>query len=335
MDSQPTTLTSTLLDHRRVHIELSSKCTLKCPRCPRTELKPEALNREISLLEFQRAFTQDLLQEIEEITFCGDIGDPIYAKDFLPIVDYIKRARFSTRLVIVTNGSYKEPSWWTDLGELLHNNDTVTFSVDGWDQESNEQYRVNSDFDSIIRGAQALRANSNCRMNWSAIYFSFNEKEMDYIQDLARDLGFDTFQRVYSTKFDGPYLINGVDPLKPKNQARTLTQGRFYISQATLSDKYGPVQSDLVYYRNRHPWARCMNSSKEMFITVDGLVYPCPWFNSGYMYNDFVEKYKDSINIKTRTLKEILADPLWEELYTRFEVAPLDICKHKCRDAQQ
>jgi MoaA/NifB/PqqE/SkfB family radical SAM enzyme len=67
MDLQVTTPTSKLLSHKRIHIELSSKCTLKCPRCPRTELNPDNLNREISLLEFQRAFSPDLLKEIQEI----------------------------------------------------------------------------------------------------------------------------------------------------------------------------------------------------------------------------------------------------------------------------
>jgi MoaA/NifB/PqqE/SkfB family radical SAM enzyme len=330
MDLPVTTPTLTLLSHRRLHIELSSKCTLKCPRCPRTELKPELLNREISLLEFQRAFTADLLSEIDEITFCGDIGDPIYARDFLDIIRYIKASRFDTHLVIVTNGSYKDSSWWIELGEMLNNDDTVTFSVDGWDQRSNERYRVNSNFESIINGAKALRANSNCIMNWSAIYFSFNEKEMGHIQHLAESLGFDTFNSVQSTKFDGQYLINGTDPLKPSTHY--VTQGTYHVARIPLSERR--VNTYRWAGRMRHPWAKCMNDEKEMFINVDGLVFPCPWFNSGYIYNDFVEKYRDQISIKTRTLKEILADPLWEELYTRFEIAPLDICKLKCKNAQ-
>ena len=330
MDIPATILTSRLLSHRRIHIEISSKCTLKCPRCPRTELKPELVNREISLLEFQRAFTADLLSEIDEITFCGDIGDPIYARDFLDIVKYIKQSRFDTHLIIVTNGSYRDTAWWIELGELLTNDDTVTFSVDGWDQESNEKYRVNSNFESIVNGAKALRANSNCIMNWSAIYFNFNEREMGHIQHLAESLGFDTFNAVQSTKFDGRYLVNGVDPLKPSTQY--IAQGTYHVARLTLSDRLIPSYPRTG--RVCHPWAKCMNDEKEMFINVDGLVFPCPWFNSGYMYNDFVEKHQDRISIKTRTLKEILADPLWEELYTRFEIAPLDICRLKCKDAQ-
>jgi MoaA/NifB/PqqE/SkfB family radical SAM enzyme len=329
MDLLPTTPTSTLLNRRRIHIELSSKCTLKCPRCPRTELRPEQLNKEITLEEFQRAFTSDLLSEIQEITFCGDVGDPIYAKDFLEIVRYIKSSRFNTSLIIVTNGSYKDTAWWTELGSLLKRNDRITFSVDGWDQTSNEQYRVNSDFNSIVAGARALRQVTDAELNWSAIYFKFNEDKMSWIEELARDLGFDTFTTVRSSKFDGRYTFNGVDSLKPLGG--WVSKSSQYETITTKLNQQVPI----IFYDtvNRHPWARCANWTKEMFINVDGLVFPCPWFNSGYLENDFVDKYRDKINIKSRTLKEVLEDPLWEELYTRFEIAPLEICKMKCRDA--
>jgi MoaA/NifB/PqqE/SkfB family radical SAM enzyme len=329
MDIQVTTPTSRLLSHRRIHIELSSKCTLKCPRCPRTELHPDSLNKEITLLEFQRAFTPDLLKEIQEITFCGDIGDPIYARDFLPIVEYIKRSRFNVSLVIVTNGSYKPESWWQELGMYLRPNDKVTFSVDGWDQASNEQYRVNSDFDSIVAGARALRRVTKAQMNWSAIYFRFNEDKMPWIQDLARELGFDTFEAVLSTKFDNQYLVNGVDPLKPLGG--WVATGKYEVMQEKL--KSGIT---VIFYetRQRHSWARCANWDIPMFVNVDGYVFPCPWFNSGYLENDFFEKHREQLSIKHRTLKEIIDDPLWDEMYTRFEIAPLDICKLKCKNAQ-
>lgn len=331
MDLQVTTPTSTLLNYSRIHIELSSKCTLKCPRCPRTELKPKALNKEISLLEFQRAFTPDLLLEIQEITFCGDIGDPIYAKDLLEIIKYIKETRFNISLVIVTNGSYKYPEWWTELGTYLKTHDKVTFSVDGWDQQSNEKYRVNSDFNSIVNGARALRKVSNVQMHWSAIYFSFNEKNMYRIKECARELGFNTFSTVRSSKFDNQYAINGFDQLKPVS-GRVATTNQYEITEEPLNS-----QVPIVFHstRDRHTWAKCANWQKEMFINVDGLVFPCPWFNSGYLENDFVDKYKDKLNIKTRTLKEIINDELWNELLTRFDTAPLEICQMKCRDAQQ
>jgi MoaA/NifB/PqqE/SkfB family radical SAM enzyme len=56
-------------------------------------------------------FPADTLNQIEHFIFCGDIGDPIYATEFLEIVEYIKQ-HSKTRIRIVTNGSYKKPTWW-------------------------------------------------------------------------------------------------------------------------------------------------------------------------------------------------------------------------------
>jgi wyosine [tRNA(Phe)-imidazoG37] synthetase (radical SAM superfamily) len=122
------------------------------------------VNTELDLTFFQRNFSSEfILDHVSKITFCGDDGDPIYAGDLIPIVRYIKSVR-DVEIVIVTNGSYKKPSWWTELGALLTNKDTVHFSIDGWDNASNNLYRVNSNFDSILSGVTHLRAASQCRM---------------------------------------------------------------------------------------------------------------------------------------------------------------------------
>jgi MoaA/NifB/PqqE/SkfB family radical SAM enzyme len=291
-------------------------------------LKPGTLNQEFSIEEFKIAFPPETLMNVKKIIFCGDIGDPIYATDFLEIVEYAKQ--FFIQLFIVTNGSYKKESWWLKLASLLNHEDTVQFSVDGWDNVSNNIYRVNSDYDSIIAGIKTLRKNSNCIIKWSTIYFNFNENRMDDIKQLAKSLGVDVLQTVSSTKFDGRYSIDGQDPLKPKNEQHHNSSKVYLQTTAKLSDRQIPIRFN--YTVDRHEWARCMNWKKELFINVEGLVFPCPWFNSGYQSNDFVQKYKDQLNVKTRSLNEILADSLWGEFMLRLQVMPLDVCKIKCKD---
>jgi MoaA/NifB/PqqE/SkfB family radical SAM enzyme len=317
---------STLLNASRLHIEISSKCTVKCPRCPRTELRPDSLNKEITLEEFVRAFDSNILNSIDSISFCGDIGDPTYAQDFLEICEYIKSVS-KTSLRITTNGSYKSREWWQRLGQILTDHDLVTFSVDGWDQASNEQYRVNSNFASILVGMTTLRTVSDCIMRWSAIYFKFNQDRMDKIQTMAKDIGFDVFHAVRSSKFNGRYNINGIDLLKPAEDfvASTAQYEQQVIKFTNKSEKS-------IITKQAHDWARCLNWQKELFISVDGLVFPCAWFNSGYQTNDFVQKYSDQINIKTRSLNSILADPLWNELVSRLDANPLDVCRIKCKN---
>lgn len=315
-----------LFNIQELHIEVSSKCTLKCPRCPRTELGPDAVNSEFSLEEFELAFPPDLLKSVNRILFCGDMGDPIYATEFIDIVRYIKTHNMFLHLDIVTNGSYKKSHWWEELGRSLSKLDTVTFSVDGWDNDSNNLYRVNSDFDSIINGIKTLRTSSDCRIKWSTIYFNFNEHRIDDIKNLAKDLGCDEWQSVVSTKFNGRYAVDGVDPLIPADPE--LSSTGVYRTHPLVFNRPKPIH--IKYQVNAHRWARCLNWQKELFINVEGLLFPCPWFNSGYQENDFVQKYRDRLNVKTQGLEQVLNDPMWEEFITRLEVMPLEVCRIKC-----
>jgi MoaA/NifB/PqqE/SkfB family radical SAM enzyme len=322
-----------LLNYRTVHLELSSKCVLKCPRCPRTELKLDRLNQEISLTDFKSGFPTDVLSQINLFIFCGDIGDPIYATEFLEIVEYIKQ-NSQTRIKIVTNGSYKKPDWWQRLGKLLDYNDQVTFSVDGWDNQSNNLYRVNSDFDSILEGVKSLRSSSQCLIQWSTIYFSFNQHQINDIRQLAKSIGCDRFQTVKSSKFDGRYLSLNIDELKPDQQliASTLV---YETEIEVLTDaKYLPIVAEVPV--QPHAWARCLNYKKDLFIGVDGIVTPCPWFNNGYQYNEFVEENSSQLSIKNRSFFDIVNNhKLWQKLISRFDSAPLAICELKCKNAQQ
>ena len=314
---------------KNIHIEVSSKCTLKCPRCPRTEIKPDDNNKDIRLETFKNAFDVDVLNQIDRILFCGHIGDPIYARDFLDICQYIKD-NSKTIINIVTNGSYKSTDWWTELGLILDNNDMVTFSVDGWDDKSNQMYRFGSNFDSIINGVKTLVSINKCRVNWSSIYFSFNENNFNTIQQLAKELGVDTFRSVKSSKFDWRYWNDeGVDLLKPSESFVSKT----YAYENTIETFKRPVIVKN-YSIKAHSWAKCLNFEKEIFINVDGYVSPCPWFRSDYQDNDFLNKHQHKLSIFNRSLTEILNDECWNELLLSFNENPLPICKIKCKNNQ-
>lgn len=320
------------LDPSLLHVELSSKCVLKCPRCPRTELNLDYLNQEIDLDTFKKTFTGDVLNLIKRMVFCGHTGDPIYATEFVPIVRHIKSVS-STAVTVITNGSYRKSEFWTELGSLLDCNDLVVFSVDGWDQSSNNLYRVNSDFDSIIDGIKTLRKNSQCLIQWSTIYFRFNQDRTGYIREIARQQGCDFFELVRSSKFDGRYAINGVDPLKPQDQftAQTLIYDK---NIELLSGRQWPALP--LTAKNRHPWARCLNGNKEPYLDVTGRLLPCVWFSESYHFNDFLNKYYQRLNVRTRSFVEILEDlEVWHELETAWTRDPPLICQLKCKNGQQ
>ena len=198
------------------HIEISSKCPLHCPRCARQEVPNGLVNTELDLEFFKRNFTPEfVLDKVEKITFCGDDGDPVYAHDLISVIRYIKSIK-AVEIVIVTNGSHKKVHWWAELGSVLTNKDTVHFSVDGWDNTSNNIYRVGSNFTSVIDGIVALKNSSKCQLVWAAIAFKFNEDKLGSMKDLAQSVGVDRFQLTRSTKFGSVYPVYGLDdPLQP------------------------------------------------------------------------------------------------------------------------
>lgn len=316
------------------HIEVSSKCTLRCPRCARQEVPNGLVNTELDLEFFQRNFTPEfVLANVEKITFCGDDGDPIYAHDLLDIITYIKGVK-PVEIVIITNGSHKKSQWWTQLGSVLDSGDTVHFSIDGWDNVSNNLYRVNSDFDSIVTGIGALRGASDCRIVWAAIAFSFNQDHLDHMKQMAEQLDIDVFQLTKSTKFGSVYPSYGAaDPLEP-NAEFVSTSHRFEreISELTYRGSWTPVHQkniklfDQTQSRNEVT-PLCEIGNKGLYIDARGRLFPCCWVANRYNHNSEWQQLAENFNLYNKTLTNVLADAFWT---TEFQAFGWQECQTKC-----
>jgi MoaA/NifB/PqqE/SkfB family radical SAM enzyme len=315
------------------HIEISSKCTLRCPRCARQEVPNTLINTELDLDFFQRNFTADFIeQHLEKITFCGDDGDPIYAHDLIPVIRYIKSVK-PVEFVIITNGSYKKPQWWSELGSLLDHNDSVHFSIDGWDHHSNQQYRVNSDFDSILDGIQTLRSVTHCEIVWAAIAFRFNQNQISHMQHMAKTLGMDRFQLTKSTKFGSVYPAYGAgDNLEPDREfvssshrfERTITQLHPSVKTAArINAKI--LSSQVAEYHGVKPL--CEIGNKGLYIDARGRLFPCCWVANRYSHNSDWRRIAERFDLNQRTLQDALSDTFWE---TQFRDFPWQECKTKC-----
>jgi MoaA/NifB/PqqE/SkfB family radical SAM enzyme len=319
------------------HIEISSKCTLRCPRCARQEVPNGLVNTELDLEFFKRNFTPEFVRtNVEKITFCGDDGDPIYAHDLIPVISYLKNIK-PVEIVIVTNGSHKKLTWWTQLGTLLDSKDSVHFSIDGYDNASNNQYRVNSDYDSIIDGLQILRSVSDCQIVWAAIAFKFNEHHIDTMKKVARQLGVDRFQLTKSTKFGSVYPSYGVDdPLQPsvkfvssshrfEREVTPLTEaGKWTAIPLTNNRLFNQTQS-----RNGVT-PLCEIGNKGLYIDARGRLFPCCWVANRYNHNSDWQQLANNFNLNTKTLTDVLADSFWTNEFQTFKWQE---CQTKCSSA--
>ena len=315
------------------HIEISSKCTLRCPRCARQEVPDSLVNTELDFDFFQRNFKPDFVkQHVRKLTFCGDDGDPIYAHDLIPAIAWFKSIKSDIEIVIVTNGSYKPESWWQSLATQLGSDDSVHFSIDGWDNASNNQYRVNSDWNSIIEGVRTLRAHSRCQIIWAAIAFKFNQKYIQRMKAMALDLGFDRFQLTKSTKFGSVYPHYGEYDILQPMQDLVSQSHRF---ERELTDLTHRKQQSWPINLERYQQSSVINGvrplcsigNKGLYISAQGYLFPCCWVANRYAHNSEWQQLAQKFDLNQRSLEAVLADEFWND---EFQTYRWTECQTKC-----
>jgi MoaA/NifB/PqqE/SkfB family radical SAM enzyme len=319
------------------HIEISSKCTLRCPRCARQEVPNGLVNTELELDFFKRNFTPEFVKSnVEKITFCGDDGDPVYAHDLVPVISYIKSIK-PVEIVIITNGSYKKPEWWAELGAVLDQNDTVHFSLDGWNNDSNNQYRVNSDWDSIIAGIESLHLSSRCRTVWAAIAFKFNENQIPRMTSMAASLGFDAFQLTKSTKFGSIYPNYGQNDALEPSEKYVSSSHRFERDVTQISSRginnYIPLVNIALFNAipvqgvDHNVKPLCEIGNKGLYIDAQGRLFPCCWVANRYSHNSEWKDIATKFDLNQRTLTDAINDSFWSTVFKNFTWQE---CQTKC-----
>jgi MoaA/NifB/PqqE/SkfB family radical SAM enzyme len=318
------------------HIELSSICTLKCPRCPRSEVPDSLLNRQLTLNFFKNQIGEDVVKQIRKITFCGNDGDPIYCKEFLEICSWIKLIKPSLSLVIITNGSHKTTDWWAKLGSILDYRDEINWSLDGWDQNSNELYRVNSDWSSIVNGINFFnQSNTSTYKVWASIGFKFNQDHVEQQKLLAMSMMFDGFQLTKSTKFGSKYPdAYGVNDLLEPTKLNLVASGyrfeREFI-KFTTKDRPGIELKKIFLQRATSLTTHsgiCLIGNKGVFLNSQGEFYPCCWTANRYEHNkNWHELAASKFNLHKQTFTDIINDIFWTTDFLKFDSLE---CTTKC-----
>ena len=326
------------------HFEVSAKCTLRCPRCPRNDAPPVPWkNQELTLDFFRKTLTPELLRtQVRRVTMCGDIGDPIYASEYLDIVEYIKSQNPKIHVYTITNGSYRKLEWWERFGRISNEYDTVNFSIDGYDDASNNLYRRGSDWESIMTGMRIMCRESPAFVYWATIVFAFNQDHLDRIERQARDIGCDGLQLTHSTKFGSKYgeaYGGSADALEPRPEfvSRTHRYERYFRD---ISGRKQLNQDYLAHNLQRYQMIKqkhdkfitpmCSIGNRGLYVSADGVLHPCSWVSFPYVSmstdrktihfkNSFHQIHREQLNLNTRNLTDILNDPIWNMLSRSFD----------------
>lgn len=202
---------------RKLTVELTSRCRLRCLKCTRTLLGRNLRVSDLPIDHFKKIVEGC---SHDTINLTGNVGDAIYHPQFLSCIDVVKELDKSFELY--TNGSGRDESFWRDLFEKMDSGDRVAFSVDGL-RDTAGVYRVgfkSSDFDEVM-SAMKIGVDMGKRVSWFFIPFSFNEHQIEEAAELAVSMGV-TFHVKMSNRWLGED-----DPLIPSNKRLISPESRF------------------------------------------------------------------------------------------------------------
>lgn len=261
-----------------MHIETTTRCTLTCPGCPRTQIA-----NKLGYFHKQDLVLDDLVKfldcedgtKVDRFLLEGNHGDPIYYNGLFDLIDQFRN---QVRFTIVTNGSYKDTKFWSNLCSRLTDQDWIIFSIDGL-EHNNHVYRRNSDWESTINGVQTVSKYS-VNLGWKTLVFGYNYQELDQIQSVAESYG-----AKFVSERTGRF---GDDSLKPPD--RMVETQVMYTLDTKLITEISP---------------QCQDHEKE-YISADGYYWPCCWVSSAFtLYKSDLWKNRAQWSIKNNNLTEL------------------------------
>ena len=185
-----------------LHLEMTKRCLLECPKCPRTIYKGRYT---IDDLNIDHAKELVIKTKPRVVNMCGNLGDPIYHPRLIEFITWLEEENYSWDLH--TNGSGKKQSWWQELYDCYETKyNKIWFGVDGLDDTAHN-YRVGINWQQSF-DAMCLGVKQGKDIYWQWIPFSFNEHQIDDAKKLATDNGINLVLRL-SARWDKN------DPLMP------------------------------------------------------------------------------------------------------------------------
>ena len=169
------------------NMDLSHRCILRCPQCLRQ--KVEGLPRIKRSFDIGKPEFRKILNYYEnQITFCGQISDPIYHPDFLAFLEMMNGLGKGLR--VATNGTNTkgmDEKWWEKAYSYGLGENCWYFGVDGLDEKS-ELYRIGSNFKQVWE-TMKMGVQAGHPIVWQYIIFGYNEHEIEQAKEIAHKEG--------------------------------------------------------------------------------------------------------------------------------------------------
>lgn len=281
------------------HLELTRRCAIACPACPRTYNAHlyKNLKKDLPLEDIKNFFhDKNYIKEIEYMMFCGTLGDPIYHPKFHEISEWFFDAK---DLAVITNGVHNI-NFWSRVLETWPSNSKITLSIDGL-KDTNHIYRVNSKWESIEQLLSLIsKKKHKSIIEWKFIVFEHNYHQIDEAKKLSEKVGIDIFK---------------IQKTRPLNNIPNIPE---HIKEYHMEEYFEKQKFENIIV----PW--CYSGDMH-YIDADGFYAPCCWFGN--------EKTFWNHNIKNYSIENLYNEFVnfsKKHLENGFDNAP-KACKNFCK----
>jgi len=303
---------------KTIHLEVTSRCQASCPMCARNIQggveNPFMTITEITLDQFKEWFPVEFIQQLDRLYMCGNLGDPVVAKDTLEIFKYLRSVNANISLGMNTNGSARSKSFWQELADV---DIRIRFGIDGL-EDTHNLYRVGTDFDKIIDNAYDFIQAGGYAV-WDMLVFEHNQHQVDQCKKLSEEMGFMEFYSKNTARFKE-------DKLQVLDK-----QGR------TTHVLYPTDRSKEIVITSESTTIKCkVSKEKSMYVSATGNIVPCcwldsEWFNPNHPHRiDYMDKIGVYPNLHTNTLKEIFDSGYFNTIADTWNNNPLKECSRQC-----
>lgn len=277
-------------------IEITSRCNAACPVCARTVLNSagKLTVEDLTYKKFVEIFENYKLDN-NMFFFCGTVGDAMTHPEIIDIFKFLISK--NANLDVHTNGGTRNLKFWKELAELSkqhseQNNRSlnVRWNVDGID--TNKLYRVNVDINKVLTNMKTYVENGG-KASWYYIVFEWNQEEIEKAKKIADDLGIPFYRREAW-----------------RNKNKNLKTMKFIPKDKVLNP-------DDISCKHKE--------RRELFLNVDGTVWPCCFIRDEVtqqmLYDKktdadkIFERYGEDFNLpsKENTLEKILEHPFYKK----------------------
>jgi len=314
-------------------IELSNWCNANCPMCARNNFdgtpNSDLINKDhLTLKVLDQHIGAKIFSGMKHIGFCGMLGDAIMNPECLDIMQYLDDVAPQSQIGLMTNGGTRNEQFWSALGKIK--NLTVCFAIDGL-EDTNHLYRRNVQWSKLMRNIKAYR-DSGGKAIWQYIVFQHNEHQVEQAQKLSEDLGFVSFDKIYTAKWQIRNWVN-FDAIETSVRW-PVDNGAYYLYPPNSQPMPSISSSSRTF--NLKQEVKCKAASDGQYlltIRADGIVQPCCMLGE-FSVHEFSKLCDDptDINLNYHTLEEILNSTFYKRLFSGINGGAdrLQSCYYHC-----